>query len=110
VKAANLTLRFACELAALVAVAWWGWTVSPVLGVAFPLLVAVVWGAWIAPKARRRLPDPGRLGLEALVFAAATASFAGVGEPVVAAVFAAASCVTALLVPKWPEPVEQRPL
>jgi hypothetical protein len=56
VKAANLTLRFACEVAALVAVGWWGWTVSPVLGVVFPLLVAVIWGAWIAPKARPRLP------------------------------------------------------
>ena len=43
-KALSLTVRFACELAALVAVAWWGWTVTPVLGVALPVLVAAVWG------------------------------------------------------------------
>src|SRR5713226_6721969 len=86
VKAANLALRFACELAALVAVGWWGWTVSAVLGIVLPLLVAAVWGAFIAPKARRRLPDPGRLGVEFVIFAAATACLAAVGQPMSAAV------------------------
>jgi len=110
VKAANLALRFACELAALVAVGWWGWTVSAVLGIVLPLLVAAVWGAFIAPKARRRLPDPGRLGVEFVIFAAATACLAAVGQPMSAAVFAAAAAVTALLVRKWPEPSVPRPL
>ena len=109
-KAANLTLRFACELAALVAVAWWGWTVSPVLGIVLPLAVAVVWGAWIAPKARRRLPDPLRLAIELVIFAAATSCFAAVDQSVLAVVFAVAATVTALLVRKWPEPVGPRPL
>ncbi len=95
-KALSLTVRFACELAALVAVGWWGWTVTPVLGVALPLLVAVVWGAWIAPKARRRLADPVRLVLELLIFAGATASFAAVGQWVVAIVFAVAAVGTAI--------------
>ena len=52
----NLALRFACELAALVAVAWLGWQTSPVLAVVFPLVVAVVWGLGIAPRA----PSPLR--------------------------------------------------
>jgi hypothetical protein len=107
VKAANLGLRFACELAALVAVGWWGWTVSPVLGIVFPLVVAALWGAFIAPKARRRLPDPGRLAVEFVIFAAATVCLVAVGQPVAAAVFAAAATVTALLVRKWPEPIAQ---
>jgi hypothetical protein len=105
VKAANLSLRFACEVAALVAVGWWGWTVSPVLGIVFPLVVAAVWGAFIAPKARRRLPDPGRLGIEFVIFAAATACLVAVGQPIPAAIFAAGATVTALLVRKWPEPI-----
>jgi hypothetical protein len=104
VKAANLTLRFACELAALVAVGWWGWTVSPVVGIALPVVVAGVWGAWIAPKARRRLDDPLRLVIELVIFAAATASFIAVGQSILAVVFAVAATVTALLVRKWPEP------
>ena len=104
-KDANLALRFACEVAALVAVGWWGWTVFWMLGIVLPLVVAAVWGSFIAPKARRRLPDPARLGVEAVIFTAATACFAGVGQPVAAAVFAAAAVVTALLVRKWPEPL-----
>jgi hypothetical protein len=101
----NLTLRFACELAALAGVAWFGWGVSPVLGAVFPLVVAVVWGLWIAPKARRRLPDPARFVVELVVFAVATAAFSSVGQPVVAAGFAVAAVVTAALVRVWPEPV-----
>ena len=103
-KALALTVRFACELAALAAVGWWGWTVRPVLGVALPVVVAVVWGAWIAPKARRRLPDPARLGLEGVIFAAATACYVAVGQVVVAVVFAVAAGVTALATRRWPEP------
>jgi len=96
VKALSLTVRFGCELAALVAVGWWGWSVTPVLGVALPLLVAVVWGAWIAPKARRRLADPVRLVLELLIFAGSTASFVAVGQWIVAIVFAVAAVGTAI--------------
>lgn len=76
-RALNLALRFLLELCALAALAEWGWQASdpPVakflLAVAAPLVAAVVWGAWVAPRAARRLPDPARLGVEALVFAAA---------------------------------------
>ena len=101
----NLALRFACELAALVAVAWLGWQTSPVLAVVFPLVVAVVWGLGIAPRARRRWPDPARFLVELVIFATATAAFVVVGQVVVAVVFAVLALVTAVLVRVWPEPV-----
>ena len=110
VRSVGLALRFLCELAALVAVGWWGWTVSPVLVVVLPVVVAATWGAFIAPRARRRLPDPWRLALEVVVFAAASACFLDVGQLLVAVVFAVAAAVTALLVRKWPEPVGPRPV
>jgi hypothetical protein len=105
VSVLNLAVRFACEVAALAAVAWCGWRINPVLGVVFPLVLAALWGAWIAPKARRWLSDPVRFVLELAVFAAATAAFVSVGRPVIAAVFAVAALITALLVRVWPEPV-----
>ena len=104
-SALNLALRFACELAALVAVGWCGSEINPVLGVVFPLVVAAVWGLWIAPKARRRLADPLRFVLELAVFAAATAALLSVGQVLLALVFAAAAVVTASLVRVWPETV-----
>ena len=100
-KALNLTLRFACELAMLAAFVWWGWLLA---GIAAALVAATVWGVLIAPKASRRLPDPARFLLELTLFAAATAAFVDVGQSVVAAVFAVAAVVTAVLVRVWPEP------
>jgi hypothetical protein len=105
VSSLNLALRFGCEIAALVAVAWFGWQTSPVLAVVFPLLVAGVWGVGIAPRARRRWPDPARFVAELVVFAAATAAFVAVGQTVVAIVFAVLAAVTAALVRAWPEQV-----
>lgn len=95
-KALGLTVRFACELAMLVAVGWWGWSHSVAEAVLWPLGVIGVWSSWIAPKARHRLRDPARLVLELVLFAAATAAFVAVGQTVVAVIFAVAAVATAL--------------
>ncbi|HKV69449.1 MAG TPA: DUF2568 domain-containing protein, partial [Gaiellales bacterium] len=57
----NLALKFLLELAALVAFGLWGASIASgfaavVLAVLLPVVVAVLWGAFAAPKARRRLP------------------------------------------------------
>ncbi|MGZ4338911.1 MAG: DUF2568 domain-containing protein [Gaiellaceae bacterium] len=100
-SAANLTVRFACEVGAVSAIVWWGW---PLLGITLGAAVIAFWGAFVAPKALRRLRDPLRLACELVIFAGATAAFVGVGQSVVAIVFAAAVAVTACLVRVWPEP------
>jgi hypothetical protein len=70
---ANYGLRFFLELAALSSMAYWGFAehdgaVQWLLGIGAPLLAAVVWGAFIAPKASRPTTDPVRLLLELAVF------------------------------------------
>jgi hypothetical protein len=102
VSAANLVLRFACEVAAVVALVWWGW---PLLGIAAAIVVILFWGAFVAPKSPRRLRDPLRLACELVIFAAATAAYVAVGRTIVAIVFAVVAVATALLVRRWPEPV-----
>ncbi|SRR5260221_13510862 len=94
-------VRFACEIAAVVAVVWWGW---PALGIVAGVVVIAVWGAWVAPKAKRRLPDPARVLVELVIFALATVAFAEVGQVVVAVVFAVAAVVTAGLSRRVPAP------
>jgi hypothetical protein len=88
-RAANDGLRFFLELSALAAVAYWGWSehggvLRWVLVVAAPLAIALLWGRWIAPKARHPAVDPARLGLEALVFGSAVAALFDADEPVLA--------------------------
>jgi hypothetical protein len=72
-------LRFLLELCALAGLAYWGfhtgvgWLLKTVLGIGAPLLAAVVWGAFVAPKAVVPVSAPVRLGFELAVFAAAVA-------------------------------------
>jgi hypothetical protein len=90
VKMANLALRFLLELCALVALGYWGFKAggSPItklaLGVGAPLLAAVVWGTFVAPRAA--VPAPGllRLVLELAVFGSAAAALYAAGRPALA--------------------------
>jgi hypothetical protein len=90
----NLGLRFALELCALAALAHGGWHVPGpvwsriVLAVALPVLAAIVWGRWVAPKASRPLPDPQRLLPEWLVFGGATVALAATGHYALATLLA----------------------
>jgi hypothetical protein len=94
-------VRFACEVAAVVAFVWWGW---PVAGIIVGAVVIAVWGAWCAPKAKRRLPDPVRLLVELTIFALAAVASIEVGQSALAVVFAAAAVLTAGLSRRIPAP------
>lgn len=97
-----LGLRFLLELAMLAGLALGAWALSgPGLGgsagsagvrvvaaIAAPVAGAAAWGAWIAPKARRRLGDPGRLALESALFALGAGGFLAAGRPGMALAFA----------------------
>jgi hypothetical protein len=93
-RALNLTLRFVLELCALAALAYGGWHVpGPVwsrilLAVAFPLVAAVIWGRWVAPKASHPMPDPQRLIPEWVVFGGATIALAVTAHPILAGLLA----------------------
>jgi len=72
-----LTCRFLTELALLAGLAVAGALLgdgvvfSIVDAVLLPLVAAALWGVFIAPRARRRLPEPARLIVEIALFAGA---------------------------------------
>ena len=77
----------------LAALAYWGFTVGDgagawVLGVGAPLLAAVVWRAWVAPKAGWPVPIPTRVVIELVLFGAAVGGLAVAGQPLAAVVLA----------------------
>jgi Protein of unknown function (DUF2568) len=101
-KTANLALKFLLELGALAAFAYWGaatWAGAAAIAaaVAAPVVMAVVWGVFAAPTARRRLSLAARVPLELTVFGLAVAALAVAGSGTVAAVFGAAVAVNAVL-------------
>jgi Protein of unknown function (DUF2568) len=53
------------------------------LAIVLPLSAAAIWAVWMAPRSTRRLADPGRLGAQAALFAAAglLAVLAGMATP-----------------------------
>ena len=99
-----LGVRFLTELALIAAVAWAGAArtrsipLAMAFGIAAAVVVAAVWGIWIAPASRRRLREPARLVLELLLFGAAAAGLVVVGRAVVGAAVGVAGAVTAVVV------------
>ncbi len=99
-----LVLRFLCEVALLVVLAVIGAQLADALpvrivfAVLLPLVVAVFWGAYLAPRSPRRLPDGPRLVVEVVLFGGSAAVLAAVGFPVWAAVYGVVGVGLAVLV------------
>jgi hypothetical protein len=106
-RGANLALAFLLELGALVALSYWGFRTGDtaltkwLFGIGAPLLAAVVWGLFVAPKAARRAALPVRLALKALVFGAAALALAAVGRPALGLVLFGAGAVNQALLLRW---------
>ena len=90
---ANLALAFLLELCALAALGYWGvWVGSgPVtktaLGIGAPLLAAILWGVFAAPRAPVSVPLVG-LGVKLIVFGSAVVALYATGHRTLAIVFA----------------------
>jgi hypothetical protein len=95
IRGLNLLVAFLIEVAALVALSWWGFHIGSstgvhvALGIAFPVVAGVLWGLFAAPR-RPALPVPSWFDLvvKVLVFGTATAGLAATGHPVTAGVYA----------------------
>jgi Protein of unknown function (DUF2568) len=86
-KGINLLVRFLLELCMLAAVGYWGfktqsgWPMKILFGIGLPVLIAVLWGMFIAPRATHPLSGISYLALElSLLGSGAVALFAG-GKP-----------------------------
>lgn len=106
-QATNLGLRFLLELAALAALGWWGWRHGPnvplkvVLAAGAPLVAAVVWGLFAAPKAAIPVPGVAQVAVQVAVFAAATLALLANGAPRLAVAFAVVAIANAALMALW---------
>jgi hypothetical protein len=106
-KIVNLGLRFLLELCTLAALAYWGfhtgqgWLLKTALGIGAPLLAAVVWGAFVAPKAVVSVSAPARLALELAVFASAVAGLAAARQTSLAWTLGVAYAINRILIAIW---------
>ncbi|MGR6322332.1 YrdB family protein [Micromonospora soli] len=110
-KGALLAVIFLLELALLVAVGWWGftldagWPVRLLAGLGAPLLIAVGWGLFCSPKASVPLPAPAKLAAQAACFLTGGVLLALAGRPVPGAVLVALWAVDKALLTALGDPV-----
>jgi hypothetical protein len=94
VRLVNEGLAFVFELLALAALAYWGVktgdgvVLKVVLGLGTPVLAAIVWGLFAAPRATFGLPIAAVLMVKAVVFGGAAVALFAAGQHVLAVVFA----------------------
>ena len=93
-KAGNLVLAFAVEMAMLAAFAVAGWASTDllwlriVLTIALPGIAIVMWAVWAAPKAKKRRLKPGPLLVfKLIIFGFATLAWWLAGQGFIAAIF-----------------------
>jgi hypothetical protein len=88
-RGVTLTARFLCELAMLAALAFWGYVAGDgvwawLLGILAPVVAAVIWGTFVAPRAKLPVPAPVRVAIELALYGAAAAGLAAAGQPLAA--------------------------
>jgi len=107
VKAANLALRFLLEVSALVALGYWGFHAGDgdathwILGIGAPLVAAVVWGLFVAPRRRFDVPNAVWILLQVLFFGAAVVGLMMSDQVWVAVVFVVLLIMNVSLMIVW---------
>lgn len=103
----NLALRFILEICALVSLGYWGfhsdkgYMVKILLGIGSPLLMAIIWGTFVSPKAPIPIRGIRRLLLELIIFGFATLSLYNAGHPVLTLIFAILVILNILFLRIW---------
>jgi uncharacterized protein DUF2568 len=87
-RAASLALAFLLELAALAALAYWGWGTAGALVVAAPAAWIALWAVFGSPRAKVKLSSGGHLAFEIAMFGAAAVALWASGQTAWAIVFA----------------------
>ncbi len=108
-RTVNLALRFALELGALAAAAYFGATISTsalgraAAGVLLPLAIALFWAAFVSPKARFPTGSIGRAGLGLVVFLTAAGLLWNREHGTLATVYAVAAVVSSIVLYLLPQ-------
>ena len=93
-KAVNSALAFFLELAMLAAFGYWGFHLEKSalikwgIGLGLPLLVAILWGLFFAPRAGQRLDMTWGLGLSLILFCLAAFALYQSNQPTLAIILA----------------------
>ena len=106
-KGFNIGLSFLVEIAMLAALGYWGFHAETnswmkwVLGIGVPAFVAILWGFFLAPKAKRRLHASAGTIVSLGLFGLAALALYLAGQPGLALAFAIIALGNRILVFLW---------
>jgi Na+/melibiose symporter-like transporter len=106
-KLINIGLRFLLELCILVIFGYWGFKSGTgiftkiLLGIGSPILFAMVWGTFLAPKSPMRLDEPRLFLLELAIFALTCLALYSTGKTNLTFVFATIYILNKILMLIW---------
>lgn len=106
-KMINLLVRFLLELCILAIFGYWGFQTGSntfmkfLLGLGAPILFAVVWGTFLAPKSPMRLHEPWQFLLELIVFGLACWALYSTGKVDLTVAFGGIYILNKILMVIW---------
>jgi hypothetical protein len=106
-KILNLAVRFLLELCMLAAVGYWGfktqsaWWMKILLGIGLPVLIAVLWGTFLAPKATHPLSGASFLLFEFILFASGAVALFVSGKPTLGWTYTTILIMNKILLTVW---------
>ena len=107
IKFLNIGIRFLLEICILVIFGYWGFKTGDnafmkfLLGLGAPILFAVLWGTFLAPKSPRRLHEPWLFLLELVVFGLTCWALYSTGKTDLTVVFGGVYILNKILMVIW---------
>lgn len=106
-KGFNLLIRFLLELCLLAAVGYWGfkthsgWAMKIVFGIGLPILIAVLWGLFIAPRAAYPLKGISYLAVELILLGSGAVALFASGKPNLGWIYTVILVINKVLLILW---------
>ncbi len=106
-KTLNLGVRFLLELCMLVAIGYWGFKTHSglaskiIFGIGLPILIAILWGLFVAPEATYPLSQTPHLILELILLGSAAVALFASGSANLGWIYTAALVVSEILMIVW---------
>ncbi len=106
-KTLNLLVRFLLELCILVIFGYWGFKTGNnawmrfLLGLGSPILFAVVWGTFLAPKSSMRLGAPWLFLVELIIFSLSCWALFSTGKTNLTVAFGVVYIINKVLMLIW---------
>lgn len=103
IKSINLLVAFLLELCLLAIFGFWGVHVSStgiqkiILGAGLPILLAVIWGIFLAPASSTRLHEPWLVIAKVIIFSLAALALFSTGKQTLAIWFGIITTVNMIL-------------